>query len=86
MVFWFAARNKLSFDMLWPGTVGGSNMPDDVLLHYIEKQIHLIASDCFDPRAKDRLQELRHGIARYLTTPPSVQSRETDRGPDVTGQ
>jgi hypothetical protein len=56
-------------------------MPDDEFLRYVEKQLHLIASDCFDLRAKERLRELQQATARRLAAPPIILSKEADRDP-----
>jgi hypothetical protein len=57
-------------------------MPDDEFLHYIEQQVNLIASDCFDLRAKQRLSELQQAIARRLGAPPVILQKGSGCDPE----
>lgn len=56
-------------------------MPDDEFLSRIEKQLHVIATNCFDLAAKESLRVLRGDIARRLAGPPIALPKDTDGNP-----
>jgi hypothetical protein len=72
--------------MLIPKRIAGGSMPDDAFLRHVERQLLLIAQDCFDLRAKESLRLLREEVARRLSVPPIILSKDTNNDPEVTGQ
>jgi hypothetical protein len=78
--------NQMSFYMFIPKRTAGGSMPDDAFLRHVERQLLLIAKDCFDLRAKENLRLLQAEVARRLAVPPIILSKDTNSDPEVTGQ
>jgi hypothetical protein len=74
----------MSFYMLIPKRTAGGSMPDDAFLRHVERQLLLIAKDCFDLRAKESLRLLREEVGRRLAVPPIILSKDAS-DPEVTG-